>query len=336
MALPDVPWSDVAGLARPLRFLDGLLRTGRLPTGLLLHGARGCGKKTLASAFISRLQCVTDGADRCGTCKSCTLMRIGQHPDVSFVAPLDGKAAISIAQIRDLKEWFALSAFQSERRVAFIDAAHDLTLEAQNALLKILEEPPGSGLLVLSSSQPSGLLETIHSRVQSVFLGPVSCSDSIERVAALAEVGRDAATAALLAAEGSIGLAVTRLGDDLTDRAQAAAQALLDIRVMPFGMAEQQLKGPDGKRLPLSDVREFLRAVFREAMAMLRPPFPHEDPALSYLSEIDDCYRSELIELLVESRQRIGANVSPRLVLERGKILCQRTLSAARGAQRLS
>ena len=263
-------------------------------------------------------------------------MRTQQHPDVLFVAPEDGKVSLSIAQIRTLKEWFALSPYQSRRRTAVIDAAHQLTLEGQNALLKILEEPPGQGIIMLCTSEPSGLLETIHSRVQSVFIGPVGGPRGVQCVAEQAGASEHDAAEALESSEGSIGRAIDQLSDESIERARSAAEELLNISVMPFGLTERQLKDSDGKRLPLSDARHHLRSVFDAALAALRPPFPHREPRLEYLSRIDDGARVELMELLIDSKRRVGANVSPRLILERCKILSQRILSGAIKVSRAS
>jgi len=335
MGLPDIRWSDLAVPNRAVRLLDGILSSDRLPTGILLHGAPGCGKKSFGAAFIGRLHCASGDGDSCGTCNGCAMVRTQQHPDVLFVASEEGKTSISIAQIRALKEWFSLSPYQSNRRTALIDAAHQLTLEGQNALLKILEEPPGQGIIILCTSEPSGLLETIHSRIQSVFIGPAVGPEATRRVAELAGIGDSEAEQALLVAEGSIGQALEQLGDEDVERAGQGAEELLNIRVMPFGLAERQLKGADGKRLQLPEARHHIQSLLTAAMAALRPPYPHKDPALVYLAEIGEGARIELMEILVDSKRRIGANVSPRLVLERCKILSQRILSSAIKASRI-
>ena len=135
--------------------------------------------------------------------------------------------------------------------------------------------------------------------------------------------------------DGSVFEALEQLGDEDVERAGQGAEELLNIRVMPFELAERQLKGADGKRLQLSVARHHIQSLLSAAMSALRPPYPHEDPALVYLEEIGEGARIELMEILVDSKRRIGANVSPRLVLERCKILSQRILSAAIKASRI-
>ena len=139
----------------------------RLPHALLLAGPQAVGKRTFARALTAHLLCAAPqyGA-ACGACKSCQLLMAQAHPDAYWLAPEEAGKAIKIDQVRDLVERVVQTAQQGGRKVAVIAPAEAMNRNAANALLKTLEEPAGSTLLVLISDAPGRLLPTIRSRCQ--------------------------------------------------------------------------------------------------------------------------------------------------------------------------
>ena len=107
------------------------------------------------------------------------------HPDVLLIEP---GPSITITQIRDLKLWLARQPYQSQTKAAVILQAHTLTLPAQHALLKSLEEPPPDTIIILATNQPDSLIPTIHSRCQLIQLTgiiPVSQSSNLPQLTGL-------------------------------------------------------------------------------------------------------------------------------------------------------
>ena len=145
----------------------------RLPHALLLAGPQGVGKRTFARALTALLLCRSPqyGA-ACGACKSCLLLAAQAHPDGHWLAPeeagntLKGTRVIKIDQVRDLVERMVQTAQQGGRKVAVIAPAEAMNRNAANALLKTLEEPAGTALLILISDMPGRLLPTVRSRCQ--------------------------------------------------------------------------------------------------------------------------------------------------------------------------
>ncbi len=143
------------------------LEGGRLPHAILLAGPQAVGKRTFARALAASLLCTAPqyGA-ACGACKSCQLLLAQSHPDFYWLAPEESGKAVKIDQVRDLVERMAQTAQQGGRKVAVIAPAEAMNRSAANALLKTLEEPAGSTLLILVSDAPGRLLPTIRSRCQ--------------------------------------------------------------------------------------------------------------------------------------------------------------------------
>ncbi|TKW67613.1 MAG: DNA polymerase III subunit delta' [Paracoccus denitrificans] len=122
------------------------------------------------------------------------------------------KAEIGVDDIRALLSFFHMSAAEGGRRVAIVDAADDMNIAAANALLKILEEPPKGGTILLIAHQPGRLLPTIRSRCRELRLAPLS-PDNMAHVLAMQEV-HDGAGALSALSHGSVGEALRLAGQD--------------------------------------------------------------------------------------------------------------------------
>jgi DNA polymerase-3 subunit delta' len=142
-------------------------RIGRLGHALLLTGASGVGKRVFAEAFAAALLCEQSaGFGACGKCRSCLLFTAGSHPDWFVLQPEEDKRDIAIDSVRELGERLALSAQMRGVKVACVDPADALNVNAVNALLKTIEEPPKGVYLLLLSSRPRALPATLRSRCQ--------------------------------------------------------------------------------------------------------------------------------------------------------------------------
>ncbi|HXP00355.1 MAG TPA: DNA polymerase III subunit delta' [Luteibacter sp.] len=187
-----------------------------LPHALLLAGPAGLGKRDFLAAFVKGLLCQHPSEGHaCGTCRSCQLVAAGTHPDLvtlSFGLRKDGvtRSEIVVDQIRDLSQRLSMSSQFGGWQVVTIDPADAMNAAAANALLKTLEEPTPSTLLVLVADEPARLPATIRSRCQRIdFLVP-SREVSLEWLRA---EGVPDAPAALDAAGGNPGMARAWAGD---------------------------------------------------------------------------------------------------------------------------
>jgi DNA polymerase-3 subunit delta' len=135
-----VTFKEVLGHSRILERLRRCLASGRVAHAYLFVGPRGVGKSTVARAFAAALTCRAEPLEGCGACPSCKRIASGGHPDVHLVEP-EGPA-VKIEHVRDLQEALAYRPAEAPRSVAVVPNAERLTIQAANALLKTLEEPP--------------------------------------------------------------------------------------------------------------------------------------------------------------------------------------------------
>jgi len=158
------PWQT-----QPLDTLLAQLGTGKLPHAILITGAEGIGKLNFALTFVQRMFCKQAMGDSpCGQCSACHMFDVATHPDIKRIGPLEGKQVIAVDQIRELISYASLTPHSAPKKVAVIEQAELLNVNAANSLLKTLEEPPASSMLILVTHRPDRLIPTIRSRCQSM------------------------------------------------------------------------------------------------------------------------------------------------------------------------
>lgn len=267
-------WDDLLGQDAAVRYLRTALRAGRFAHGCLLEGPQGVGKRTAAAILSRVLLCHhPPAADQaCGECKSCRWLRdwrggLSQHPDLLILwkspndrdgsRPLrDEESLIPLETIQYLSEQLHRAPLNGPRRVAIMPEAQRMCggqAEAANAFLKTLEEPPASSSLILTSSRPESLLETIVSRLQPVRLRRLSTEAIREGLVRSGRPAEDPSMALAVAmADGSLGRAREMLEGDLGRWRSALLGELVRLHPMScpaFGLAIWTLAEQEGERL---------------------------------------------------------------------------------------
>ena len=200
--------AEIRGQVRAIGFLRRAWEHRRLAHALLFTGPAGVGKLAMARALALGLHCDVAPFEACGTCDSCRTIAAGTHPDVHVVAgPLPERRDIVIEQVRALQRELGFRSMSVHPKIGIVNDAECLTLQAQNALLKTLEEPAGDTVLVLVAVNASTLAPTILSRCQRVTFDPLPSADVVAILEAHGRAGREARALAAYA-EGSPGQAL--------------------------------------------------------------------------------------------------------------------------------
>ena len=206
------------------------LNDNRLPHALLLHGPAGVGKATCAGVLGQALNCpVGDFKEACGTCVSCRKVSRGLHPDIIWMTPEGKGGQIKVDRIRkEIIDKVGFRPYEGRRRVVMIDDAHRLNASSQNSLLKTLEEPPPSSLMVLITPAPESLLSTVRSRCQPLRFRPLALPVLQRHLVEVHDIPDDEALLRAALVSGSVGRALDLDLDAHLERRKIAEESLQD------------------------------------------------------------------------------------------------------------
>ena len=331
-------FSRISGQERAVSSLRAALTRGQLHHAYLFGGPDGVGKELCAVTLAQAANCEKLTDDACGACPSCKRIAKRNHADVLFIVPeaeqvsrgwagrsdfdLTPSRDIKIAQIRKLQDRLSLRALEARRKFAIICEAQQLNPQAQNALLKTLEEPPQDTTIVLVSSAPNALLPTIRSRCLKLSFGPLPLDFIAQKV--MQEKKADASAARLCAALSGGSLAAAL---DFDPKALAARDALI---AAIEGLPEKDGRGAIHFAAEFGDDRaaaeialELLVAWYRD-VAAISSGMPAESLANRDLAELAQKSAQRLtvpeilrrIELCSEVRGTLRGNANPRLQVE--------------------
>lgn len=203
--------------------IAALLENNTLPHAFLIVGPSGSGKRTFALELAAALNCENNGKGGslpCHKCTMCKRIRENNFADIMRLKRQGSKATIGVEEVRDFREDMFLSATESQRKIYIIEEADKLTVNAQNALLTVLEEPPTNLVIMLLCESADKILTTIKSRAQTIAMERFSDEALKELLIANNERARlysktDTATldGIIMASDGRIGRAFSLLSD---------------------------------------------------------------------------------------------------------------------------
>ncbi len=355
-----MPFSELIGQERAIGALRSALARGALHHAYLFGGPEGVGKGTAARLLAQACNCdggrplapeptTPDGrqaapagpalgVDPCGACGPCRKIARGTHPDVIALAeervmakagrwePRGGRAPskdIVVDQVRDLVDHrLAMKRFEGRRRFVLIDPADAMNAQAQNALLKTLEEPPDETTLVLVAAKSDLLLPTLRSRCARVLFAPLGDSVIADRLVGEGRSPEEARLAAALAG-GSLGRALALDGEVLAAREQAVeAAAALDPDDASTWIAFARDQG--GDREAARETCDLLGVWLRDVLAVqaageaaplaLGDLAPQTRAAARGLTPAEALWRAEQARAAVAALRQ---NAAPALALER-------------------
>ncbi len=282
---------------------------GRMPHAVLLSGESGVGKRTAAHTLAQGLLCAGNGDRPCGQCRDCRRYAARTHPDALFPAPAPREKTIKVDTLRQTIDALSRHSLEGGRRVIVIENAERMTPQAQNCLLKTLEEAQEGTYFFLTADVESAILPTIRSRCRCVRMQPWP-EEKIEEALAKRGVPRERARLISRCCEGSMGKALSMQEDegywnarDLVKRSFLSVRSAGDIPAAAALLKDQK----DGGDRLLDILEQEIRALLEAAVSGNRSAAESDAPA--HLLSADAAGLRAILEAVITARRQKGANV---------------------------
>lgn len=291
--------SSFAAMSAPLRALIADFTAGNAPQALLLTGAEGIGKRTLARLLAQAVLC-TDGQNRpCGACRACKRAQSGTHPDLLIPRRVAGKKDVNIDSVRALLDALSRNTLEDASRVVLLERADGYTPAMQNCLLKSIEEPDGRTCFILTADNERGVLPTVRSRCRVVRMQPWKDAQ-VKKVLEARGIQSDEAETLSQMCFGSIGQALALHEDEhfaaLCALVDDTVFAVTQTRDVPLASAKyKNVKDDDATILRIIETKLHLLAMDKAGLASVSLPprwraCPARVPA-EYLQRVMDIRR---------------------------------------------
>ena len=319
-----VGFNNVIGHEEIIRHLQNAIKTGKISHSYIFAGEPGSGKRLLAGIYAMTLQCEAGGENACGKCESCKRAIGKNHPDIIMVKH-EKPNTISIDEIREqVVNDVDIKPYSSPHKIYIIPDAEIMTPQAQNALLKTIEEPPEYAVIMLLTSNIDGLLPTIRSRCVRLDLKVVD--DGLVKKYLMEHLHIPDYQAEIDAsfAHGSIGKAKeAATSQEVADITQKALKILKYADSMEVYELTEAIKNLSSEKQNINDYLDIFQFWFRDVLMFKAT---REIDNLVFKQEINyireqasqRSYENleKILEALDKTKVRLRANVNTELALE--------------------
>lgn len=260
-------YSDIIGHEDIVRHFKSSIELGKVSHAYILNGEKGVGKKTLANVVAKSLQCETGNPDPCGTCKSCLQVESGNQPDIIWVNH-EKPNVISVDEIRSqIVNDIDLKPYSSRYKIYIVPDAQLMNPQAQNALLKTLEEPPEYAIIMLLTGNVEKFLPTILSRCMVLNFKPVQPLEMIEHLQEQLGIEKDKAKFCTDFAQGNLGKAVRlAISPDYNEIKEDSIRLLRRIHEMEMEDIILSVKNMGKYKLDVTDYIDIMSMWFRDIL----------------------------------------------------------------------
>lgn len=315
-------FDDIAGQKNAIRSLKNSILKSRVAHAYLFHGPDGVGKSVAASIFASVLNCSKKGSDPCGRCPSCIKTQYGNHPDIIHIKAQ--KSSISVDDIRDMQTEMKKKPYEKGVKVFIMHNAEKMTEQAQNALLKILEDPPGYVVVILLTHSRYSILSTIISRCQVINFTRASEGEIVNFLKSKYNVSDSMARVAAAFSCGIVKNAVDFINDDDLKKArneiiELSMNILCKDRLYGLSMVEYFMENKDKIDSILDIMTSWYRdiLIYKECQDAKYLMNPDKASDIAHQSSIYTSDRlNNIIDIIKNALLNIKSNVNYQLVIE--------------------
>lgn len=315
------------GNAAAVALLRSHVATGSLRQAYLFSGPGGVGRRTLALRFAQAVNCLNppQAGEYCGVCRACKLLAEMRHPDLEIVAAEQREGVLRVEQIRQLQHHLSLAPYEGRYRIALLLRFEEANLNAQNALLKTLEEPPPKVLIFITAEDSESLLPTIVSRCEIIRLRPMETQALAQTL--IEEQAAEASLAAQIArlAAGRPGMAIhllhhpqerQKLYQTITDHLHLLSSSPLDRFALAERFSREMTKAELVPMLEswLSFWRDVTLSACSDQQSLTYPDLSEVSGIIAAQIGREQCL--QVLKQLRQTLQFLQGNVNLRLALE--------------------
>ena len=316
---------DIVGQEQLKEHLENALTTNKVSHAYIINGERSAGKEFIAKTFAMALQCENrQGIEPCQECHSCRQALSGNHPDIIFITH-EKPNTISVDDIRSqINGDVAIKPYSSPRKIYIMNEGEKMTVQAQNALLKTLEEPPEYAVILILTTNANSLLPTILSRCVVLNMKPVRDEQIKRFLMESMEVPSYKADICTAFARGNVGKARMLAKSEEFDKVKDEAITLLKyIGEMEINEIVAAIKKINEYKFDVNDYLDILSIWYRDVL-MFKATYDVNNlifrEEIQYIRKVADksTYEGieEIIDALEKSKQRLTANVNFDLTME--------------------
>jgi len=332
---------EIRGQEMAIGFLKKAISNDKIATTYLFAGIKGIGKSSTALAFALSLNCGNPvDNDGCRECQSCRRMINGNHPDLLIIDLREKKGSIVIDQIRDINREISFPPALDGYRVIIIKSAEKMTVEAANAFLKTLEEPPSNNIFILNAVDTGQLLPTIISRCQKIYFRPINEREIEDFLIHNTDVEEARAKVAARLSEGSIGQAKIFAQDDFISDRIDWIKMLHNVITSPFvslfDIAQKLINKGSPKDNRMNLMLRVWRSLYRDMLLIkygglqdfiINLDLKEQLEISSSAFTIDGLLQS--ISIIVRAERDLMANLNVLFLMERSLFALKRAVNSA-------
>ncbi len=317
-------FSDIIGQDMIKEHLMNALKTGNISHAYIINGERYSGKEFIAKIFAMAIQCEKGDIDPCNECHACKQALSGNQPDIIHLTH-EKPNVITVDDIREqINSDIVIKPYACDRKIYIINEAEKMNVQAQNALLKTLEEPPEYAVIIILTTNVDALLPTILSRCVVLNMKPVDDEQVKEFLMEYVQVPDYKAEVCAAFARGNLGKAKILASSEEFDKIKTEAIALLkhidEMNVNEISIAIKQM---NEYKLEINDYLDILAIWYRDALMFKATADANNlifRDEIKFIKQTASRSTYEGLEIILKAldkaKARLSANVSFDLTME--------------------
>ena len=317
-------FSDIVGQEQIKSHLKNAIKMNKVSHAYIINGEKSSGKEFMASVIAQTLVCEKGGEEPCGECHACKQAASKSHPDIKYITH-EKPASIGVDDVREqISEDVAIKPYSAPYKVYIVSEAEKMTVQAQNAILKTLEEPPSYAVILLLTTNSGSFLQTIRSRCVELDRKPVKADELKDYLMREVQIPDYKADVCVAFAQGNVGKArEMAMSDDFTAVQNATLNLVKGIRDMDLSEAMSGIKAMSEYKVDPGDYLDIIAIWYRDVLLFKATG---ETDQLIFREELSTIRKvaarssyegiEEVLEALKKARIRLNANVNFEVAME--------------------